>query len=161
MVNRGGSTFESYYYESFDAMINLISTWDNYSYYVEKLKILKGNMMKYAKLAFDPKPHNFQTLIHGDIWTNNTMFRYTNGNEPDQLMLVDFQFACWASPTIDVHYFFNTSMKNDLRLNHQDELLQYYHECLVATLKALKFPGYIPTLREFHMEFVENSIYGR
>lgn len=160
MVSRGAS-FESFYHTCLDAMINLISTWDNYSYYVEKLKNLKVNLMEYAKLAFDVKPHNFHTLIHGDIWTNNTMFTYTKCNEPDKLMLVDFQFCCWASPTIDLHYLFNTSLTDDLRLYHQDELLQYYHKCLVRTLKNLNFSGYIPSLREFHMEFIQHTIYGK
>lgn len=160
MNTRGGPTLEKFYLTSFEAIINLISTWDNYAYYVEKLNKLKENLMDNVKLAFDVKPNQFHTLIHGDIWSNNTMFLYSDCNEPKQIMLVDFQFCCWTSPTIDLHYFFNTSMMEDLRLHHQEELLQYYHRCLVETLNDLNFSGYVPNLREFHMEFIQNGIYG-
>lgn len=156
----GGDTFATFYLTSLDAMIDLISTWENYSYYVEKLKKLKENLMDYVKLAFDAKSHNFNSLIHGDNWTNNMMFTYNENKEPEKIMLVDFQFSCWASPTIDLHYYFNTSMTNDLRLNHQEELVQYYYRHLVRTLRDLQFSGRIPSLREFYMEFIENSIYG-
>ncbi len=73
---------------------------------------------------------------------------------------IDFQFCCWTSPTIDLHYFMNTSLTNELRLNHQDELLQFYHSELTRMLRSLQYKKHIPTLQEFHVQFKENSFFG-
>lgn len=161
MLNRSNDEFRNFYIQSFDAVTYLVSQWSDYQYYAEKLKLLRPHLIENAKRSFDPKTHHFNTLIHGDIWLNNTMFGYTLDKIPEKVMLMDFQFCCWASPTIDLHYFFNTSLEENLRLYYQDELLQYYYKVLARALKNLQYPNHIPTLLEFTLQFMENSFYSK
>lgn len=90
------------------------------------------------------------------------MYTYNANSEPQKMMLVDFQYCCWASPTIDLHYFLNTSLIEELRLNNQEVLLQFYHSELSRMLHSVQYKRHIiPTLHEFYVQFVENSFYGK
>lgn len=161
MLNRTTSTFDNLYVSLLDKLIEVVSKWGSYVHYVEKLTKLRSHLTEKGKRSFDAKSNQFNTLIHGDIWVNNTMYSYNAKNEPEKMMLVDFQFCCWTSPTIDLHYFLNTSLEDELRLNHQEELLQFYHSELSRMLTSLQYKKHIPTLDEFHVQFMENSFYGR
>ncbi|EDW84847.1 uncharacterized protein Dwil_GK14343 [Drosophila willistoni] len=122
-------------------------------YYEQKLKAMQKRVMEYSTRAYDPQPDQFNTLIHGDYWVNNVMVRYNeNSKELQDLVMIDFQFCSWSSPAVDLHYFFNTSLETEVRFQHQDALVQYYHSILVQTLKDLNFSGYIPTLRQFVLQ---------
>lgn len=202
MLNRNDKAFDTFYLTALDALAETVATWPGYARYAKKLTALRPHLLERGRLAFDAKPGHFHTLIHGDIWVNNTMYTYrrasdaSNGNHanannaddaddandvehsddnrggtldvgesqqqrPDRMMLVDFQFCCWSSPTIDLHYFFNTSLREELRLHRQDELVQFYHGVLASTLAALDYGGYVPTLQAFHAELMQNSFYGK
>lgn len=161
MLNRSTSTFDQLYVSMLDMLNQVVSKWRGYEQYAEKLTKLRSTLIENGKRSFDAKAHQFNTLIHGDIWTNNAMYTYNAKNEPDKMMLVDFQFCCWTSPTIDLHYFMNTSLKDDLRLHYQEELLQFYHSELSRMLANLQYKKHIPTLHEFHVQFMENSFYGK
>lgn len=166
MLNRNDRAFDNFYLTSLDALRDLIAPWPGFGAYASKLAALRPHLLERGRRAFDAKPGQFHTLIHGDIWVNNTMYTYRStgdgdGDErPDRTMLVDFQFCCWASPTVDLHYFFNTSLREELRQHRQDELLQYYHSVLTATLAALGYAGAVPTLHAFHVDFMQNAFYG-
>ncbi|KAJ6636145.1 hypothetical protein Bhyg_14732, partial [Pseudolycoriella hygida] len=159
MLNRSTTTFHQMYLNMLSTIISVISTWKDYDYYVDKLTKLRGNLIEKGRRAYDPKPHHFNTLIHGDMWVNNTMYTYNANNEPEKMMLVDFQYCCWTSPTIDLHYFMNTSLRNELRLNHQEELLQIYHSELARMLASLQYKKHIPSLHELYIQFIENNFY--
>lgn len=161
MLNRTTSTFDELYMSMLNMLIQVVSKWSGYEPYVDKLTKLRSNLIENGKRAFDAKTNQFNTLIHGDIWVNNTMYTYNAHNEPEKMMLVDFQFCCWTSPTIDLHYVMNTSLDEELRLHHQDELLQFYHSELSRMLTSLQYKKHIPTLHEFHVQFMENSFYGK
>lgn len=111
--------------------------------------------------AFDVKPHQFNTLTHGDIWKNNVMFSYNkNTNQPVDAALIDFQFCCWTSPALDLQYLFNTSLEENLRLHQQEELVQYYHQKLTTALERYNYKKHIPTLHEFQVQYLEKAMIG-
>lgn len=160
-MNRSTTTFDNMYGSMLDSLIQVVSEWGGYERYVDKLTKLRSTLIENGKRSFDAKAHQFNTLIHGDIWVNNTMFTYNADNEPDKMMLVDFQFCCWSSPTIDLHYVMNTSLTDELRSHHQEELLQFYHSELSRMLASLQYKKHVPTLHEFYVQFTENSFYGK
>lgn len=170
MMNRNDQAFDNFYLTSLDALRDLVATWPDFDGYARKLAALRPHLLERGRRAFDAKPGQFHTLIHGDIWVNNTMYTYrqtgadgdkrTGSERPDRTMLVDFQFCCWASPTVDLHYFFNTSLLEELRVHRQDELLQSYHGSLTATLAALGYGGAVPSLHAIHVDFMQNAFYG-
>ena len=160
MFNRANDSFSTFCGTSLDAIADLVSTWPGFEEITVKLRKLHSSLYENCRKAFDAKKNQFNTLTHGDIWVNNVMFSYNERNEPEKVMLFDFQFCFWGSPSIDLHYFLNTSLEEDLRLNCQDELIQYCYRVLHETLIRLGYSRRIPTLLEFHMEVMSNSFYG-
>ncbi|KAM7361423.1 uncharacterized protein ACRADG_011833 [Cochliomyia hominivorax] len=122
--------------------------------YGKKCEGLVDRIMEDTVKCFDPDDRHFMTFAHGDYWTNNMMFQYPNGieQEPSDVCPLDLQLCVWGHPAIDLHYFFNTSLKEDLRLNKQQEFIKYYYDILKSTLEKLKFKGRLPTLFQFNLE---------
>lgn len=144
-----------------DTLINLVSSWTGYEYYKDKLTKLRPKLIERCIELALASPTHFNTLIHGDIWTNNIMLAYNQkSNELENAALIDFQFGCWTSPTLDLHYFFNTSLQEDIRLHRQEELVQFYHQKLAEALQRLNYKKHIPTLLELQVQFLEKSFYG-
>lgn len=151
----------------FDAAVEVIAEWPDFAAYTDKLRRLRVNLIEKGRKAFDADRTHFNTLIHGDMWTNNLMIKYANvgGKSGEQsavenMVYLDFQFSCWTSPAIDLHYFLNTSLQETLRENHMNELIEFYHGQLANYLKRLNYPGHIPTSDEFQKQFLEKSFYG-
>ena len=63
---------------------------------------------------------SFCTLTHLDPWFNNMLFHYgvKGSNEPEKVVLLDFQLAGYTSPGNDLAYFLLTSTTSELRREH-------------------------------------------
>lgn len=90
----------------FDSLCELfvdeVATWEGYEYYAEKLLKVKPKMIENAHKCFDCDDGDFRVLTHGDIWTNNMMFKYNDDGDLVDCTLIDFQFTSYASPAIDL-----------------------------------------------------------
>ncbi|XP_020811791.1 LOW QUALITY PROTEIN: uncharacterized protein LOC110186844 [Drosophila serrata] len=127
--------------------------------YQAKIDSLINRLMDYGERSATVNPGDFATLTHGDLWTSNVMFQYDGKGHPTNAIFIDFQFSVWNSPFIDLHYFFSTSIQEDLRLHHQPALVQFYYNNLVEALKKLRFSGHIPSLFEFQQQFRAKAFY--
>ncbi|XP_072400514.1 uncharacterized protein [Diabrotica undecimpunctata] len=79
----------------------------------------------------------FATLVHQDLWTNNTMQKFENGN-PVGNKLVDLQIYEYGSPAADVFFFIFSSIPLEVLEPHLDDLLHFYHENFTGFLKKHK-----------------------
>ncbi|XP_055923413.1 uncharacterized protein LOC129953901 [Eupeodes corollae] len=159
MFNRHTNSYRPFFEGLLVACSNMISQWDGYKYYADKLNALKPKLMEYGKQVFDPIEGHVNVLAHGDFWVNNAMFNEGPNQHPNDVILIDFQYSCWGSPAIDLHYFFNTSLSEEIRLHQQDELFQYYYNIFAGTLKALQFQAKIPSLHQFLLHMSEKNFY--
>ncbi|XP_031629203.1 uncharacterized protein LOC116344683 [Contarinia nasturtii] len=163
MVTRHTDSYNTFYTTGLEIIIEITSNWPEFTVYTEKLKKLRETLIEKARCTFDIKPQHFNTLIHGDIWINNLMLKFKKKPtelEIEDVILIDFQYTCWNSPANDLQFFFNSSLKESLRPNCFDELIEYYHQQLVTFLKRLTYKKSIPTLEEFKAQFYERSFYG-
>ncbi|XP_054081386.1 uncharacterized protein LOC105208420 isoform X2 [Zeugodacus cucurbitae] len=138
-----------------------VAQWEGYQYYANKLMTLKSKYAELGKQVFDPIPSHVNVLTHGDLWTNNVMVKYdkTTG-EPLDVTIIDFQYAAWGSPALDLYYFLNTSLEEDIHLNRQDELIHCYYETFSDTLRKLQYQAQIPSLHRFRLQLEEKAFYG-
>ncbi|KAM7361436.1 uncharacterized protein ACRADG_011917 [Cochliomyia hominivorax] len=126
---------------------------ENSRKYAQKIFTLAPHYMELGRRTFAPTPGHVNVLVHGDVWTNNVMFKYCpQTGRPIDVLIIDFQYTFWGSPTLDLHYFFNTSMKEPLRRYHLDELFQMYHGIFTDVLKKLNYKSNpIPSLKLFRL----------
>lgn len=144
----------------------MITSLPEFAYLSEKLSKLRNKFIEKTYETLDPDPTQFNTLVHGDLWINNLLLQYDDDtlaeNTPlKNIMFIDFQYSCWTSPAIDLHYFFNSSLQEDVRSNHIDELVEFYHRELTTRLEKLNYQKHIPTLQQFQQEFLSKSFFGR
>lgn len=79
----------------------------------------------------------------------------------ENLIFIDFQYSCWTSPSIDLHYFLNNSVQESLRHERFDELIAFYHGNLETVLKQLEYKKQIPTFDQFKQQYLDKNFYGK
>ncbi|XP_037817356.1 uncharacterized protein LOC119607487 [Lucilia sericata] len=161
--NKYTDSYKSFFVNSLMACAHYLQQLDDEDSrkYAEKMFKMKPYYMDIGKRCFEPNNGHINVLAHGDIWTNNMMFKYClKTGKPIDVLLIDFQFSFWGSPTLDLHFFFNTSIKEPLRLHHQDELFHIYYQDFVDTLKKLNYITYpIPSLEQFRLQAEQKRFY--
>ncbi len=78
-----------------------------------------------AYLSYRPEP---LTAAHGDFRLDNMLF----GPDGSTLTTVDWQTVARSPGVTDVSYFLGTSLRPDLRAEHERDLVRQYHEALRA-----------------------------
>ncbi|XP_016980364.1 uncharacterized protein LOC108045513 [Drosophila rhopaloa] len=92
----------------------------------------------------------FRVLNHGDAWCNNFMYKYDDAGKLTETYFVDLQMSRFSSPAQDLLYFILSSTHVDIKIAQFDYLIKYYHEKLTESLKLLKYPKPLPSLRSLH-----------
>ncbi|XP_052902861.1 uncharacterized protein LOC128310296 [Anopheles moucheti] len=142
-------------------MYETMCTWpNNGKLYAELLKRWGMEMFDALLRITKPDPAKFNVLNHGDIWCNNMMFQYDDGEKIKEITLVDFQMCMWSSPVIDLHYFIFSSVRANLKLRQLDHLICYYFQHLTENLTLLQYAGVRPSLQDLHSDFIERQLYG-
>lgn len=104
--------------------------------------------------------NRFNVLTHGDLWSNNVMYKYGSDGKVEDCRLVDLQICSYNSPALDLHYFIVSSVQRDLRLTKLDHILQYYHGELVNNLRILGYKRDMPTLLQLQKDFLATGLFG-
>lgn len=76
------------------------------------------------------------------------------GNAID-VKFIDFQLSFWDSPMADLMYFLLTSVKDEIKTAHFDELIAFYHKELIKSLNELKYSEDAPTLDVLKQDLME------
>ncbi|XP_062551782.1 uncharacterized protein LOC134217041 [Armigeres subalbatus] len=76
-------------------------------------------------------------VSHGDCWINNLIYKHDENNAATNVVLTDWQSSRYASPLLDLGYFFFICVGAQFRKDHLDNLLQHYHNALKILLDRL------------------------
>jgi thiamine kinase-like enzyme len=118
----------------------------------------QGKLMVTWMSVVEPMRNGFRVLNHGDDWLNNIMLKSDeNGNWIDA-KLIDFQMSFMGSPASDLWYFLVSSIADDVKVEHFDALLFFYHNELVDSLNQLKYDGTVPTIADLHIDMLEKCM---
>lgn len=79
----------------------------------------------------------FATVVHTDLWVNNTMLRF-NDDQPVENKFIDFQVTRYQTPADDLLFLLFSSVEDEVLTQHYDNLIKYYHQQFITILDALK-----------------------
>lgn len=147
----------------FNGFVESVKSYEGCEVYAEKIG--RWDLMNFL-VAFmtcaEPTSGGFQVLNHGDMWINNAMFRRDAEGNPIEVFLIDYQMPFWASPTNDLLYFLITSVADDIKIEHFDDFIAFYHKELTDALKKLKYDEKkILTLAELHVDIIEKGAFSK
>lgn len=127
---------------------------------LQKYENLNGMLLDRVYEVVKPKASRFNVLCHGDMWSNNVMFKYNDDTDKaEDCILVDFQMCHYGTPMLDLAYFIYSSTQHELKMTKVDHMLQFYHQQLVASLRKLGYKQRLPTLLDFQRDFLEVGDY--
>ncbi|XP_017000518.2 uncharacterized protein [Drosophila takahashii] len=158
--NRYTESFGAYFLGCLMSCASYLKTQLGYERQAKLLEELKPHYMALGLRCFKPEEAHFNVLTHGDLWTNNMMFKYEAG-VPSDVLLIDFQYAFWGSPTLDIHHLLNTSAVERVRgVELQIKMRCVYHDVFVRELRRMGFKGRrLPSRKQFHLESEQKRFY--
>lgn len=150
--------YQPFYDSYFNHYIEALKKLKNGDKYVEKAENWRGNLYNLIlkTIKFDENsPLN--VLCHGDMWSNNLMFKYSEDGSISDLKTVDYQLLFYGTPAKDLFNFMMTSWRPDIKIKEFDNFISFYHENLAENLKILKFQKPIPTLQQLNEELMKRK----
>ncbi|CAO1422867.1 unnamed protein product [Diamesa serratosioi] len=82
--------------------------------------------------------NQYSVIGHGDTWVPNFLIHSEmigDKDVPVSAKRIDFQLARFASPAIDLSFFFYSCTSQELREEYFDDLIKTYHESLCCFVK--------------------------
>lgn len=116
----GGKFFKASIY----CLVKLVDEMPESQEWKESLKE-KIEALRLDKTFNKPLPYR-TTACHGDLWSNNMLFKYTN-DVPVHCCLVDYQLLRHHHPSFDVLAAIHSNTTPDFRKQNQLQLLRYYY----------------------------------
>lgn len=109
----------------------------------------------------NPMKCGFRVLVHGDLWINNILFKHDCDGNPLDTKFLDYQISFWGTPNADLIYFLFSSVSDDVKVKHFDEIIEYYYKELRKALKLLQYSDHIPSIEELKEDLMMNKMYGK
>ncbi|XP_066995253.2 uncharacterized protein [Anabrus simplex] len=106
--------------------------------YLQKMQEFVGDNSFFSRMISLVAPHEpLAVLCHGDCWTNNVLFRYSETGDILEVCLIDFQLARYGSPALDLANLLYICTTGELRSSYMQKFLESYRSTLVETLSEL------------------------
>lgn len=99
---RKSNIFDKLFISLNEIFADEVATWEGHEYYAEKLRKVAPNVIENVLKCFDCEDGDLHVLTHGDLWSNNMMFKYDSTGQLIDCVLLDLQFSSYASPAIDL-----------------------------------------------------------
>jgi hypothetical protein len=151
------SIYEKHFAELARTTIDIIRKFPETSRYANKIEDILNNTYHHL-ITFLKQRDFFSTLTHGDLWTNNIMFSYSE-DEPTSVKFLDFQTCRYGSPALDINYFLYTSTTESVRDRYMDDFMRTYYRSLIHTLRQLGLNSTM-NLTDLRREVDSTSLYG-
>ncbi|XP_001847799.2 uncharacterized protein LOC6037948 [Culex quinquefasciatus] len=159
-VSRENNTVMGIFTQGLSTLIECASKWTNLdSDIVKKLRALKPVYKERLEKSLNQQClDGFKVMNHGDLWSNNMLFKYCPDGTPQDVIFVDYQLSCYTSPGVDLNYSLVNCPTFEVREKHRDGLIAEYHKTLTAVLKEAGYEK-IPSLADVKKEIQRMNFY--
>lgn len=159
-TNPNRQDFLKFYTMCARQVVKLVESWNESQFtdILERLRNLPKTIISKGCNVYTRDDSVFNVLNHDDVWTSNMMFKYKNGIATD-VLLFDYQLAYFGSPGVDLNYFLDGSVQEDVRDKHWLLLIREYFTILKETLEKLNYSGTIPSLQDIHVEIIRTGFH--
>lgn len=141
------------YYTHYMEALNKLKDSEKYAIKAEKWK---GKLFKLIAKTIEFDENSPNVLCHGDLWSNNLMFKYSEGALVD-IKAVDYQIPFYGSPAKDIYNFMMTSWRPDIKIKEFENFIKFYSENLAENLKILNYQKSIPTYEVIYGELMKRK----
>ncbi|XP_002138318.2 uncharacterized protein JhI-26 [Drosophila pseudoobscura] len=97
--------------------------------FVQNFGLLISDYTKFGRQRVAPR-EPLATLCHGDYVRNNVAYKYDGKEEPQEIMMFDYQTLRVSSPMIDLSVFLAISVYADVRYTYFDSIFDDYCSAL-------------------------------
>ncbi|XP_067006998.2 uncharacterized protein [Anabrus simplex] len=127
--------FNEWYHSVVESLTSALSLLEIYGSKVDVRKINTPAFKEFLYQIFElikPSRKYKNVLSHGDLWTNNILYKYDEEDDktPVDVRMVDFQLARYTPPAVDVMSFLHLNTTREFRKTHKYQLLSEYHTSL-------------------------------
>ncbi|XP_054086799.1 uncharacterized protein LOC128921894 isoform X2 [Zeugodacus cucurbitae] len=113
----------------------------------------------YTEYFYNPQPHTWYGVCHGDVLANNLMFRHVPlTGELDDVLLVDYQLAYMGPLVNDVIYSYYMLYTPEQRAENYEELFEHYFRHFVQTLEMLGYQTEALTFECFQQQLKRQKV---
>ncbi|XP_055304738.1 uncharacterized protein LOC129569664 [Sitodiplosis mosellana] len=152
------SETKHYYYGMMRRMTAILEEEERFDL-LEKFEEAVGTdlLATVKRLVSSASAEPYAVICHGDLTTNNSMFRYDEQGKAVEVQWIDWQFTRYASPITDLVLYLFCSTTKELRDQHFGNFLKIYHESLSELLtrlgsdpaKLFPFETFLDQIRKF------------
>ncbi|CAG0879046.1 unnamed protein product [Cyprideis torosa] len=100
------------------------------------------------------------SLSHGDLWTNNLLFKEDSNGNPIDLCIIDWQVLKVRRIGCDLSFFLYTCFKRHQRQEYLKELLETYFRSFAQAISRYEVRTPFPTMASLEKEFRDLRVYG-
>lgn len=99
---------------------------------LKKFKRIVGDdpRVKWCEYLVGADAEPYSVICHGDLTTNNIMFRKDEHGKAVEIQLLDWQFSRYASPVTELVLCLFCSTTKEMRDKHYDDFLNIYYKSL-------------------------------
>ncbi|KAF6208331.1 hypothetical protein GE061_016785 [Apolygus lucorum] len=133
----------------------LVDTSPSYSVVNKVYKKLVGANASEVAYSLQRPEEPFAVITHGDFNGNNLLFKYNDAGDVLDVKMIDFGFACYLDPAVDIAFFLYLNTSPETRTKHWDSFLHSYWEGVIS---VVEYPGF--SYSEFLNHFSERAFCG-
>ncbi|KAL7047622.1 hypothetical protein ACKWTF_003058 [Chironomus riparius] len=139
--------------------VDELKSWRGYDECTDKMKNIAKKFEELGEKVYqaNPSADGFNVLNHGDFCYNNMLFKKDDDGKVCDVLFVDYQMTKWGSPCIDLYYLLHLVASREVSENHRDEIISYYYEELVKSLKDIGYMTKPPNMLDLNVELLKNG----
>jgi hypothetical protein len=149
------SVFTSFHDTFFEYYLKALKALPNGDKIAEKVEKWRGELFSHICKAVRYDENAF------NVWSNNLMFLHDDHHKIKDLKLIDYQLLFWGSVAKDIYNFMMSSWKIELKVRKFDELIKFYFDGLIESLKVLKYEKKLPSFDDLKKELSDRKFVGK